>query len=147
MFGFNVIWMGLKFCILPVILLLGINYLKLSDIRKSEVLLTCSSFHKAYGNDGSRGQSAHSRSPPRPSFRRDSFSSFGGHNHNAGMHKIDSWNVERCGTDFHSEKRFDFPSYPQTFEELEMEFKREAMELEKIRDQEEDEENFKHREV
>lgn len=105
-----------------------------------------SPYGRAYGNDGSRGQSVRSRSPPRSSFRRDSFASFDGHNHNAGVHKTDNWSVDRRGTDFHSEKTLDLPSHPQTLEELEMEFKREAMEAGRIRDQEEDEENYKHRE-
>lgn len=141
------IWKGPEFCILSVDLLCSIDYLKLSDIRKSEILLAYSSFHKAYGSDGSRGQSTRSRSPPRSSFQRDPYSSFDSHNHNAGVRKSDSWSVERRGTDFNSEKRFDFPAYPQTLEELEMEFKKEAMEIARIRDQEEDEENYKHREV
>jgi len=37
--------------------------------------------------------------------------------------------------------------HQQTLEDLEMEFKREATELARARDQEEDEENYKHREV
>jgi hypothetical protein len=55
--------------------------------------------------------------------------------------------TERRGTDSHLDLKFDLPSYPQTLEELEIEFKREAMELARARDQEEDEENYKHREV
>jgi hypothetical protein len=37
--------------------------------------------------------------------------------------------------------------YPRTLEELEMEFNREAMEMMRARDQEVDEEIYKHREV
>ncbi|ONK61692.1 uncharacterized protein A4U43_C08F32580 [Asparagus officinalis] len=101
---------------------------------------------RAYASDGPRGQSTHSRSPPRTSFRPDSFSSIDGHSHNTAVQKTDSWNVERGRTDFHSEKGFSFPPNPQTLEELEMEFKREAMDIGRLRDQEEDEENYKHRE-
>jgi hypothetical protein len=39
------------------------------------------------------------------------------------------------------------PSHQQTLEELEMEFKREATQLARAHDQEEDEENHRHREV
>lgn len=42
---------------------------------------------------------------------------------------------------------FDYPLVPQTLEELELQYKRDAMELSSIRDKEEDEENGKHREV
>lgn len=45
------------------------------------------------------------------------------------------------------ESKFDSPSFPQTLEDLELQHKREAMELAKLRDKEEDDENFKHREV
>lgn len=46
-----------------------------------------------------------------------------------------------------SERKFDLPTYQRSLEELEMEFKSEAVELARIRDQEEDEENNKHRKV
>ncbi|KAM4074095.1 hypothetical protein ACB094_10G067600 [Castanea mollissima] len=42
--------------------------------------------------------------------------------------------------------QFDYPAVPQTLEELEVEYKRDAMELGRIRDKEEDEENYRHRE-
>lgn len=45
------------------------------------------------------------------------------------------------------ESKFDSPSFPQTLEELELQYKREAMDLAKLRDKEEDDENSKHREV
>ncbi|ONK78750.1 uncharacterized protein A4U43_C02F22030 [Asparagus officinalis] len=96
----------------------------------------------AYASERCRGQSAHSRSPPRSTYQHDSFSSFDGQNHNNGLLKT-GLSVERRGTDFHYDKRFDFP---QTLEELEMAFKREVMEVGSMRDLEEDEENYKHRE-
>ncbi|KAM3687317.1 hypothetical protein ACB098_10G068800 [Castanea mollissima] len=43
--------------------------------------------------------------------------------------------------------QFDYPAVPQTLEELEVEYKRDAMELGRIRDKEEDEENYRHREA
>ncbi|KAJ6806176.1 uncharacterized protein M6B38_176300 [Iris pallida] len=100
---------------------------------------------RAYANDGARGQTAHSRSPARATFGGDAYNSFG-HNRNTGMHKNDNWNIERYAADFRDEQKLDFPTFPQTLEELEMEFKREAMEVGKLRDKEEDEENHKHRE-
>lgn len=41
----------------------------------------------------------------------------------------------------------ELPVFSQSLEELEMEYKREVMDLERIRDKDEDEENYKHREV
>lgn len=43
--------------------------------------------------------------------------------------------------------KFDYPALPQTLEELELEYKREAVDLARMRDKEEDDENFRHREV
>ncbi|GLT43104.1 hypothetical protein SLA2020_170760 [Shorea laevis] len=40
--------------------------------------------------------------------------------------------------------QFEYPAFPQTLEELESVYKREAMELGKIHNKEEDEENNKH---
>lgn len=45
------------------------------------------------------------------------------------------------------ESKFDYSSFPQTLEELELQYKREAMDLAKLRDKEEDDENSKHRQV
>lgn len=55
--------------------------------------------------------------------------------------------TERHRAESRSERKFDLPTYQRSLEELEMEFKSEALELARIRDQEEDEENNKHREV
>lgn len=106
-----------------------------------------SAFREAYGNNGARGRSSHSKSPQRPTFAGDAYRSYDGHIQNIGVQKTDGWDNERRGADIHSGRKFDFPAYPQRLEELEMEFKREAMELGIIRDKEEDEENYKHREV
>lgn len=106
-----------------------------------------SAFHEAYGNDGARGRSSHSKSPQRPTFTGDAYRSYDSHIQNIGVQKIDGWDIERHGADVHSGRKFDYPAYPQRLEELEMEFKREAMEFGRLRDKEEDEENYKHREV
>lgn len=104
-------------------------------------------FREAYRNDGARSHSSHSRSPQRASLTRDAYRSYDGHSQNIGMPKTDGWDVDRHGADIRSGRKFEFPAYPQTLEELEMEFKREAMEFGRIRDKEEDEENYKHRET
>ncbi|KAF8387676.1 hypothetical protein HHK36_026330 [Tetracentron sinense] len=109
--------------------------------------LTSSSFHEAYGNDGARGRSSHSKSPARPNFARNAYSSYDGHTQSIGVYKTDEWDTERHGSDMHSGRKFEYPAYPQTLEELELEYKREAMELGRIRDREEDDENYKHREA
>lgn len=77
----------------------------------------------------------------------NTYGSYDGRNQNMGAYRTDGWDSERRGPDMQSGPQFDHPAFPKTLEELEMEFKREAMELGKIRDKEEDEENYKHREV
>lgn len=64
-----------------------------------------------------------------------------------GAYRTDEWEPDRRGSDMQSGSQFDHPAFPKTLEGLEMEFKREAMELGKIRDKEEDEENYRHHEV
>lgn len=54
---------------------------------------------------------------------------------------------ERRATGVQAGRHPELPAFPQTLEELELEYKHEAMDLERIRDKEEDEENYKHREV
>lgn len=64
-----------------------------------------------------------------------------------GVQRTDGWVNERRGSEIQSSRNFEHPAFPHTLEELELEYKREAMELGSIRDKEEDEENYKHREV
>lgn len=109
--------------------------------------LTQSSSGEAYGSDGGRGRSSHSKSPAPSSYAGNSYNSYEGHTQNRGGLRMDGWNAERGGPNMQSGRNFDFPSFPQTLEELELQYKREAMELARIRDREEDEENGKHREV
>ncbi|KAL0329544.1 UNVERIFIED_CONTAM: hypothetical protein Sradi_4941100, partial [Sesamum radiatum] len=108
--------------------------------------LTKSSFGEAYGSDGGRGRSSHSKSPAPSSYAGNSYNSYEGHTQNRGGVRTDGWNAERGVSNMQSGRNFDFPSFPQTLEELELQYKREAMELARIRDREEDEENGKHRE-
>lgn len=101
----------------------------------------------AYGSDGGRGRSSHSKSPAPSSYAGNSYNSYEGHTQNRGGIRTDGWNAERGVSNMQSGRNFDFPSFPQTLEELELQYKREAMELARIRDREEDEENDKHREA
>lgn len=64
-----------------------------------------------------------------------------------GGYRNDGWDTERRGSDMQSGRQFEYPAFPQTLEDLELEYKREAMELGRLRDKEEDEQNYKHREV
>ncbi|KAK2649716.1 hypothetical protein Ddye_017205 [Dipteronia dyeriana] len=100
---------------------------------------------QAYGNDGARSRPSNSKSPARPPYAGNSCSSFDGHNQSMGGYRSDGWETERRGAD--SGRQFEYPAFPQTLEDLELEYKREAMELVRIRDKEEDEENYKHRET
>ncbi|KAG4138432.1 hypothetical protein ERO13_D07G133700v2 [Gossypium hirsutum] len=102
---------------------------------------------QAYGNDGARSRSSHSKSPGRLPYGGNSFNSYDGHNRNMGAYRTEGWDTERRGSDLQSGNQFEYHAFPQTLDELELEFKREAMELGRIRDKEEDEENYKHRET
>ncbi|KAJ1393377.1 hypothetical protein SESBI_35097 [Sesbania bispinosa] len=62
-------------------------------------------------------------------------------------YRNDGWDSHRRESGIQPSHQFDHSASPQTLEELELEYKNEAMELMKNRDREEDEENFKHREA
>ncbi|KQK03620.1 uncharacterized protein LOC100842738 [Brachypodium distachyon] len=102
---------------------------------------------QAYANNGAKDRPVRSKSPCEPSYLDDHLRSHGGNNQYATAHMPNNCSTERYGTDSRLDLKFELPSYPQTLEELEIEFKREAMELARARDQEEDEENCKHRET
>lgn len=102
---------------------------------------------QAYGNDRARDHSSRSKSPARPPYKGNSYSSYEGRNQNMGAYRTDGWDSERRASDMQSGSQLELPSRPQTLEELELEYKREAMDLMRIRDKEEDEENYKHREA
>ncbi|KAL6557024.1 hypothetical protein OROHE_006900 [Orobanche hederae] len=102
---------------------------------------------RAYGSDGGRGRPSHSKSPARPSYMENSYNSFEGHTQNTGGIRTDGWNADRGRSNMQLDLNFDYASFPQTLEELELQYKREAMELARIRDKEDDEENCKHREA
>lgn len=109
--------------------------------------LTYSSFHEAYGKDGAKSRSSHSRSPGRAHYASNSYNSYGGHHQSVGGYGNDGWDTERRGSEMQLGRQFEYPAFPQSLEDLELEYKREAMELARVRDKEEDEENYKHREV
>ncbi|GMH02291.1 hypothetical protein Nepgr_004130 [Nepenthes gracilis] len=104
---------------------------------------------QAYGNDGARGHSSRSKSPARPPYTTNSYNSYDGHRKNLESCRTDGWNTERqgSGSDVHADHKLERSLVPQTLEELELEYKREAMDIVRIRDQQEDEENYKHREA
>ncbi|KAJ6338619.1 hypothetical protein OIU76_008146 [Salix suchowensis] len=102
---------------------------------------------QAYGNDGGRSHSSHSKSPARPLYAGNSYGSHDGHSHNTAGYRTTGWDTERRGSDLQSGHRFEYSTFPQTLEELELEYKREAMELARICVKEEDDENQKHRET
>ncbi|KAK6260353.1 hypothetical protein SCA6_014827 [Theobroma cacao] len=123
---------------------------KLQELIYVSIRIKClpySSFHEAYGNDGARSRSSHSKSPGCLHYAGNSYNSYEGHNQNMGAYRTDAWDTERRGSDLQSGNQFEYPAFPQTLDELELEYKREAMELGRIRDKEEDEENYKHRET
>lgn len=108
--------------------------------------LTQSSFGEAYGNDGGRSRSSRSKSPTRLSYTGNSYNSYS-HNQSRSNLRTDGWNADRGGSSLQLERNYDYPSAPQTLEDIELQYNWEAAELAIIRDKEEDEENIKHREV
>ncbi|XP_041018347.1 uncharacterized protein LOC121260508 isoform X1 [Juglans microcarpa x Juglans regia] len=100
---------------------------------------------RAYGNNGARDCSSRSKSPACPPYLGKSNNSYDGNNQSINAYRTDGWDNERRGSDMQTGRQFD--SFPQTLEGLELEFKREAMELGRICDKEEDEENYRHREA
>ncbi|XP_057482902.1 uncharacterized protein LOC130769692 isoform X2 [Actinidia eriantha] len=102
---------------------------------------------QAYGNNRARGRLSNSKSPKRIPYTGDSYDSHDGHSKSFGAYRTGGWGTERQGPDVQSGHNLEHLAFPQTLEELELEYKREAMELGRIRDEEEDEENYKHREA
>ncbi|XP_022892795.1 uncharacterized protein LOC111407510 isoform X1 [Olea europaea var. sylvestris] len=114
------------------------------DVQK---LSRASMQERAYGNDGGRGRSSHSRSPAPSSYVGNPYNSYDGQSQSKGGYRTDGWDAERRGSDMQSSHKFEHHAFSQTFEEIELEYKREAMDLARIRDKEEDEEIHKHREA
>ncbi|KVI12550.1 uncharacterized protein LOC112507376 isoform X2 [Cynara cardunculus var. scolymus] len=102
---------------------------------------------QAYGNDGARGRSTHSKSPARPPYTGGAHSSYDGHSHSRAVHRNKGWDADKRGPDLQSSSKGDYSTFPQTLEDLHLEYKKDAMEMTKIRDKEEDEENNRHRET
>ncbi|GAB2298453.1 hypothetical protein Dimus_032518 [Dionaea muscipula] len=102
---------------------------------------------QAYGSDGARSRSNRSKSPAHPPYSGSSYSSYDVQRQTLGQYRSDGWNIERRGSEVPADHKSEHSSFRQTLEELESEYKREAMDLSRIRDQQEDEENYKHREA
>ncbi|KMT17802.1 hypothetical protein BVRB_2g035460 isoform A [Beta vulgaris subsp. vulgaris] len=97
---------------------------------------------QAYGSDGGRGRSSLSRSPARAPYNGSSHTTY------EGPYRSHGWGTERRGSDAHTDGKIEHSAFPaQMLEDLELEYKREAMDLTRLRDQQEDEENCKHREA
>ncbi|XP_071738353.1 uncharacterized protein [Rutidosis leptorrhynchoides] len=95
---------------------------------------------QAYGNnDGGRSRSTHSKSPARPHPYTGGSGSYNA-NDNHVQNKAVHMNHERV-------VKGGYSTFSQTFEELELEYKKHAMDIAKVRDKEEDEENHRHREA
>ncbi|XP_023639063.1 uncharacterized protein LOC17885212 isoform X2 [Capsella rubella] len=102
---------------------------------------------QAYGSDRARSRSTHSKSPGRPRYSGWD-KPYDRQKPEVSGYRSERWDQERMGgsSDIQVSQQFERPPFPQTLEELELEYTRDAMELEKKRDKEEDEENIKHRE-
>ncbi|KAI3741736.1 hypothetical protein L1987_59410 [Smallanthus sonchifolius] len=94
----------------------------------------------AYGNDGAQVRSTQSKSPAPPPYTGGAHGSYDGHRNKA-------WDADKRGPDLQSSSKGDYATFPHTLEELHLEYNKDAMEIMKIRDKEEDEENNRHREA
>ncbi|KAG7629418.1 unnamed protein product [Arabidopsis thaliana] len=103
---------------------------------------------QAYGSDRARSRSTHSKSPGRPRYSGWD-KPYDRQKPEVSGYRSERWDQERMGgsSDIQVSHQFERPPFPQTLEELELEYTRDALELEKKRDKEEDEENNKHRET
>ncbi|XP_073130382.1 uncharacterized protein [Henckelia pumila] len=117
------------------------------DRVRDDLLKLSSGSPQASGNDGGRGRASRSKSPARPSFIGNTYNSFDGHSQNRGGYKTDGWNLDKGEADLQLNHNVDHSSFPRTLEELELQYKREAMDLARLRDKEEDEEIYRHREA
>lgn len=103
---------------------------------------------QAYGNDGVRRRSSQSSSPGRRSSLANSYNSRDSRSQSReAFRATDGWDGEPRVSDMNSGRGVHYPAFLQTLEEIELAYKREADELGRIRDKEEDEENHKHREA
>ncbi|XP_024981850.1 uncharacterized protein LOC112518403 isoform X2 [Cynara cardunculus var. scolymus] len=102
---------------------------------------------QAYGNDGGRSRSTHSKSPARPPYTGGSCSLNDNHSQNRAVHRNERRDADKRGPDLQSTHKGGYSTFSQTLEELELEYKSDAMDIAKIRDKEEDEENYRHREA
>ncbi|XP_073305432.1 uncharacterized protein [Primulina huaijiensis] len=122
------------------------------DRVRDDLLKLSSGSPQACGNDGGRGRgrdrASRSKSPARPSFIGNTYNSIDGHSQNRGVYQTDGWNLDKSeADDLQLSHNVDHSSFPRTLEELEFQYKREAMDLARLRDKEEDEENYSHRET
>ncbi|CAG7866227.1 unnamed protein product [Brassica rapa] len=106
---------------------------------------------QAYGSDRARSRSTHSKSPGRPRYSGWD-KPYEKQKYEVSGYRSERWEQERMGgasgsRDIQMSHQFERPAFPQSLEELEMEYTRDVMELAKKRDKEEDEENNKHRET
>ncbi|KAL1216212.1 hypothetical protein V5N11_018665 [Cardamine amara subsp. amara] len=103
---------------------------------------------QAYGSDRARSRSTHSKSPGRPRYSGWD-KPYDRQKPEVSGYRSERWDQERMGgsSDMQVSHQFERPAFPQTLEDLESEYTRDAMELEKKRVKEEDEENNKHRET
>ncbi|KAL9270181.1 hypothetical protein AKJ16_DCAP26092 [Drosera capensis] len=101
----------------------------------------------AYGSDEGRSRSSQSRSPAPPPYNANSYSSYDGRRPSLGPYSSDGWNMERKGTEVPRDLNLEHSSFSRRLEELELDYQREAMNLAATRDQQLDEENYKHKEA
>uniref|UniRef100_A0A7N1A544 CCHC-type domain-containing protein n=1 Tax=Kalanchoe fedtschenkoi TaxID=63787 RepID=A0A7N1A544_KALFE len=102
---------------------------------------------QAYVSNGATGPSSHSKSPPSHIYSGNSSNMYRSQNQSMATRKPNERDTERLRSVITPSSKDENPEFPQAFEGLELEFKRESTNLSVIRDKEEDEENYRHREV
>ncbi|GKB06770.1 putative ribonuclease H-like domain-containing protein [Tanacetum coccineum] len=66
---------------------------------------------------------------------------------NRSVHKNEGRDAEKRVPELQSSHKGSYSTFPQTLEELELKYKRDAMDIAKIQDKEQDDENYRHREA
>ncbi|CAM8976780.1 unnamed protein product [Rhodiola kirilowii] len=117
------------------------------DSVREDLQRMCKNSPQAFGSNGARGPSSHSKSPSRHRYSGNSSNMHGSHNQSVAACMTDERDTEKLRSLITHPTKAENPEFPKSLEDLELEFTREASNLSVIQDKEEDEENYNHREA
>uniref|UniRef100_A0A7N0TTG4 CCHC-type domain-containing protein n=1 Tax=Kalanchoe fedtschenkoi TaxID=63787 RepID=A0A7N0TTG4_KALFE len=120
----------------------------MEDCVREDLQRMCKDSPQAYGSTGARGPSSHSMSPRHRMYSGDSSSMYGSQSQSMAPSKPNECDTERLRSVITTtSSKVENLEFTQSFDDLELEFKSEAINLSVIKDKEEDEENYRHREA